>query len=273
MDDVIREFLLESHENLAQLDADLVALEQEPHERETLARVFRTLHTVKGTAGFLGFTNLQSVAHSAEHLLTRLRSGELTFNPNIADALLAGVDAIREMLSNVESLGVEGEGDYQDLIRWLQELQPPSKNPTESNVFMSAIVSVPQFPAPLPKISALESPEEPTSAKPITQITSSTVSDSSPSLTVRPTSSTNSTATRNSVLSDSAVRVDVHLLDRLMTIAEELVLARNQILQHTNEERFRDYHPLLASVQHLNRLTSDLQSNVMQTRMQPIASV
>ena len=99
MNEVIREFLLETHENLAQLDTDLMTLEKEPTERETLARAFRTLHTVKGTAGFIGLDKLQAVAHSAESLLSRLRAGELVFNREIATALLQVVDAIREVHS------------------------------------------------------------------------------------------------------------------------------------------------------------------------------
>ena len=80
MKEVIREFLIETHENLAQLDQDLVTLEKEPRDHETLARVFRTLHTVKGTAGFLGLEKLQAVAHAGENLLSRLREGELVFD-------------------------------------------------------------------------------------------------------------------------------------------------------------------------------------------------
>src|SRR4029077_12673015 len=95
MNDVIREFLLETQENLAQLDLDLVTLEKDPTERETLARVFRTLHTVKGTAGFLGLPKLPAVAHAAENLLSRLRAGELIFQGEIASTLLAVVDVVR----------------------------------------------------------------------------------------------------------------------------------------------------------------------------------
>src|SRR5580692_11739917 len=99
MNEVIREFLIETHENLAQLDLDLVALEKDPTERETLARVFRTLHTVKGTAGFLGLLKLQAVAHAGENLLSRLRAGEMRFNAQIASALLSVVDAVKRMLA------------------------------------------------------------------------------------------------------------------------------------------------------------------------------
>src|SRR5262249_12300866 len=103
MNDIVREFLLETHENLGQLDLDLVTLEKEPGERETLDRVFRTLHTVKGTAGFLGLPKLQAVTHAGESLLGRLRAGELTFGPDIATSLLGVVDAIRQMLAAIEA--------------------------------------------------------------------------------------------------------------------------------------------------------------------------
>src|SRR5262249_27934256 len=123
MNEVIREFLIETHENLAQLDLDLVTLEKAPAERETLARVFRTLHTVKGTAGFLGLQKLQAVAHAAENLLSRLRDGELVFNPEIASTLLSVVDAVRQMLDAVESAETDGDGDFTALIHTLERLR------------------------------------------------------------------------------------------------------------------------------------------------------
>src|SRR6478609_1410942 len=103
--EILREFLLETHENLALLDSDFITLEKNPTEKNTLAQVFRTLHSVKGTAGFMGLVKLQSVAHSAESLLSKLRAGEMRFNPTIATAMLRVVDAIREMLANIETSG------------------------------------------------------------------------------------------------------------------------------------------------------------------------
>ena len=85
VNDILREFLVETGENLAQLDLDLVTLEKEPGERETLARVFRTLHTVKGTAGFLGLVKLQAVAHAGENLLGRLRALVKDADPEIVE--------------------------------------------------------------------------------------------------------------------------------------------------------------------------------------------
>src|SRR5262245_4140924 len=111
MNEVVREFLLETHENLAQLDLDLVTLEKDPSERETLSRVFRTLHTIKGTAGFLGLPKLQAVAHASENLLSRLRDGTFSFDADIATSLLAAVDSIRKMLAALEATDTEGSGD------------------------------------------------------------------------------------------------------------------------------------------------------------------
>src|SRR5436190_14010975 len=122
MNEAVREFLIETHENLAQLELDLVTLERDPTERETLSRVFRTLHTVKGSAGFLGLQKLQAVAHAAESLLSRLRAGELLFNADIASAMLAVVDAVRQMLESVESAETDGDGDYSTLIQTLERL-------------------------------------------------------------------------------------------------------------------------------------------------------
>src|SRR4051812_4490649 len=122
MNDVVREFLLETNENLAQLDLDLVTLEKDPREKETLARVFRTLHTVKGTSGFLGLPKLEGVAHAAETLLSRLRAGERAFGPEIATALLGVVDAIRTILTGLETTDSEGPTEYGGLIQNLDRL-------------------------------------------------------------------------------------------------------------------------------------------------------
>src|ERR1051325_9826349 len=103
MDEVIRDFLVESYEGLDHLDNDLLALEQDPTDSETLKRIFRTTHTIKGTCGFFGFSKLESIAHVGESLLVLLRDKKLLLNPLIATGLLAMVDAFREILSKVET--------------------------------------------------------------------------------------------------------------------------------------------------------------------------
>ncbi|MBM4244778.1 MAG: hypothetical protein FJ148_13335, partial [Deltaproteobacteria bacterium] len=123
LDEVVREFLVESHEGLDQLDRDLVALEKDPASKDRLASIFRTIHTIKGTCGFLSFGKLEHVAHVGENLLSRLRDGRLTLNADITSTLLATVDAVRRILADIESTGSDGDDDYADLVARLSELQ------------------------------------------------------------------------------------------------------------------------------------------------------
>jgi len=118
-DEIVREFLVEGNENLDTLDRELIQLEKDPRNRATLASVFRTIHTIKGTCGFLGFTKLEAVAHVGENLLSRLRDGELVLNPEITTALLQMVDAVRQMLQSIEAIGNEGERDDDELMKML----------------------------------------------------------------------------------------------------------------------------------------------------------
>jgi len=123
--EIVKEFLVESYENLDRLDRDLIALEKDPGNPEILASVFRTIHTIKGTSGFLAFHQLGAVTHVGENLLARLRDGLLTLNAEITTALLAMVDAVRQMLGSIEATGVEGERNDQELIARLTRLLQP----------------------------------------------------------------------------------------------------------------------------------------------------
>lgn len=123
LDDIIKEFLVESYENLDQLDRDLVALEDAPDDRNRLSSVFRTIHTIKGTCGFLGFPILEHVTHVGESLLVKLRDGELRLNGESTNALLAMVDAVRTILANIEVNGTEGSDQYEGLVETLDQLR------------------------------------------------------------------------------------------------------------------------------------------------------
>ncbi|HXD86928.1 MAG TPA: Hpt domain-containing protein, partial [Urbifossiella sp.] len=195
MNDILREFLLETHENLSQLDLDLVTLEKEPGERETLARVFRTLHTVKGTAGFLGLTKLQGIAHAGENLLGRLRAGELPFTPETASALLGVVDAIRRILAALEAKdgNEEGSGDFTPVVRAVERL-------TAANA--KSAVATPRVPAAAPAVATLPPPV-------------SMAMPASPRSTEIPAAPAEA---RGAAVTDSSIRVDVGLLDKLMNL-------------------------------------------------------
>src|SRR3984885_4288493 len=123
MDDLIKEFLIESTENLDRLDSELVKLETDPSSQELLSSIFRTIHTIKGSCGFLGFSKLEKVAHVGESLLSRLRDGKLTLTPEFTSGLLAMVDAIRTMLGEIQSTEQDGNETYPDLIESLTKLQ------------------------------------------------------------------------------------------------------------------------------------------------------
>ncbi|GAA3185058.1 hypothetical protein GCM10010531_44090 [Blastococcus jejuensis] len=116
LDDIVEEFLVESHENLDQLDTDLVALEQEPNSRERLSSIFRTIHTIKGTSGFLAFNRLEEVTHVGENMLSRLRDGELELTPTRTSVLLQMVDTVRSLLTSIEASGGEGPVDVSGVV-------------------------------------------------------------------------------------------------------------------------------------------------------------
>ncbi len=122
MDEIVSEFLVESHENLDQLDRDLVELERNPGSRELLGSIFRTIHTIKGTSGFLAFGRLEAVTHVGENLLARLRDGKMTMTPGTTDVLLAMVDRVRDLLAAIEHDGTEGTVDVSEAVARITEV-------------------------------------------------------------------------------------------------------------------------------------------------------
>jgi len=133
-DEIVREFLLESYENLDQLDRDLVALEQEPDAHPLLQSIFRTIHTIKGTSGFLAFAKLEALTHAGEGLLARLRDGGLRLTQARTTALLELMDAVRGILASIESTGAEDDRDYSDLVAVLKTLQEPTSDADDTVV-------------------------------------------------------------------------------------------------------------------------------------------
>ena len=123
--DIIQEFLVESHENLDQLDRDLVSLEEEPQSRELVSRIFRTIHTIKGTSGFLAFTNLESVTHAGESLLSRLRDGTQPVTADTISTLLAMVDTVRALLTSIEESSGEGEIGIDNTVALINRQMEP----------------------------------------------------------------------------------------------------------------------------------------------------
>src|SRR5947209_9949805 len=159
LDDIIQEFLVESHENLDQLDRDLVSLEEQPQSRELVSRIFRTIHTIKGTSGFLAFTNLESVTHAGESLLSRLRDGTQPVTADTISTLLAMVDSVRSLLASIEESGGEGEIGIDAVVSMINRQMEPG------DATAAAATSAPRKRAPAkkraPKAAAAPAPAEP----------------------------------------------------------------------------------------------------------------
>ncbi|GGL47126.1 chemotaxis protein CheW [Planomonospora parontospora] len=271
--DIIQEFLVESHENLDQLDRDLVALEQDPGSREMLSSIFRTIHTIKGTSGFLAFHRLETLTHAGESLLSRLRDGAQRMNPASADALLAMVDTVRTLLGSIEENGGEGDVDVEPVIAMVaaciedpaapkpaQAAAPaPKAGPQPAEAAEVVESAEPAAPAQAPeKAEAAEAP----AAETVEAVEAVPVRAAKGQAPDEPTGQNNKRS-----IADSSIRVDVDLLDTLMRLVGELVLTRNQIVRGVSE--ISD-PALVRTTQRLNLITSELQESVMKTRMQPI---
>lgn len=267
MDDIVKEFLIESNENLDRLDRNLVELEKSPRDQELLADIFRTIHSIKGTTGFLGFHHLESVAHAGENLLSRLRDGLLELNPQITSGLLAMVDAIREMLKLIESTEADGDNNYTELIANINALMGDSAKAAANAAPMPPKVVEPQPAAP-PVAAAQEvSVEEHPQAEAELKVRSG---EDRRKQDIPVDVERRSGKDRRENSADSNIRVDVSLLERLMDLVGELVLTRNQIVQFAAAQRDSSF---VGASQKLNLVTSDMREIIMKTRLQPIQNV
>ena len=248
--ETIREFLVESYENLSRLDQDLVELEKHPQDADLLGNIFRTIHTIKGACGFLAFSVLEAITHQAETLLSQLRSGQRELTPALVSLILETVDATRKVLEAIESSGKEGPQRFADLTERLR---------------VAAELSVVAGDQPA-LIAVAESPIGKSSSDP----PEGGRREEGGEKRDRRKGDRRDDVTRPSAAADSNIRVGVDMLDKLMDLVGELVLTRNQILQFNLE---REDPALNATSQRLNLITTELQAGVMKTRMQPIGVV
>jgi two-component system chemotaxis sensor kinase CheA len=306
---LIKELLIEGFDGLEKFDQQLVALEEGTADDNTLNTIFRVIHTIKGTAGCIGLQKIASVAHVGENLLSLLRDGDLDTSADLIDALLQYSDALKEMLHTLEATGDQGDKDYSGLLGTLQGLQggadahgdhgaaakaAPTATPTSTPPAKPAPTA-----APAPAASAepeaswgifAEETDAATTAKDeaanaqgwglFTEEGEAPAAAAKPAAGQRQAAATPAPAHEKSgaaagahgSVSETAIRVDVGQLDRLMNLVGELVLARNQIVQFSAHSPGAE--PALAQAsQRLNIITTELQESVMKTRMQPIENV
>jgi two-component system chemotaxis sensor kinase CheA len=266
MDELTREFLIESQEGLDRMERCLTDLEQRPQDAGLIGEIFRSVHTIKGTTGFLGFKRLEKLAHAGENLLGLLREGKLTADRTTITGLLQLLDGLRSILKTIEAESNEGKGDEDVLIGWLEELQLPAtaqpEDPAHAVAGAHAEPSPPAGAAPPPLISG-PSFAEPSAPIPVPAPATASgfkAPAEAESDAVRPRS--------QGAAAESTLRVDVTLLNRMMNLVGELVLTRNQVLQATAA----DPGMTLLS-RRLDMVTADLRESVMKARMQPVSNI
>jgi two-component system, chemotaxis family, sensor kinase CheA len=254
MDELTREFLIESQEGLDRMERCLTELETRPGDTGLLADIFRSVHTIKGTTGFLGFTRLEKLAHAGENLLTQLRDGKLAADGDVITGLLQLMDGLRSILKIIESGGNEGEGADQELIARLKELQMPAE--LRVPVAVQTVAAESETPAPpvpgeaFPLVALPHDGEDRPAEK---------------SPAARPDARAPQSA---ATASESTLRVDITLLNRMMNLVGELVLTRNQVLQATSSD------PRMTMLsRRLDMVTADLREAVMKARMQPVSNI
>jgi len=304
MDDLLSDFLTETTESLGEADVALVRLERTPDDAATLGLIFRLVHTIKGTCGFLGLPRLERAAHSAENVLGKVRDGVLAVTPDVITQVLAGVDRIKLIVAGLAATEAEPVGDDTALIAALdrvasgQSAAPvpaaPEPTPNALQEIAPSTIFAGLPPIELPAEHVEQSPAEPVLAAPtpvvpapvvpapvvpapvvLAPVTPSPISQTPIAKTVAapvaaaPTEPAPAdTATADTSLAQQTIRVTVDVLEDLMTLVSELVLTRNQLLQLA---RTQENGTFAVPLQRLSHITSDLQEGVMKTRMQPTA--
>ena len=295
MDDLLREFLVESAEHLDTVDAELVRFEQDPNNQQILRNIFRLVHTIKGTCGFLGLPRLEALAHAAETLMGRFRDGYPVSGSSVT-LILATLDRLKAILGDLEATGSEPAGADSDLIDALELMaseEAPAVAPTVAaapppptlppmverelkpgevsledleRAFLEApgpddFASEPAAPAAVAKIESAAEPAEsayepePAAAR-----------HAAPAPAAAPVSEGGEGAVAAKV---QTIRVNVDTIEHLMTMVSELVLTRNQLLEIARRHEDSGYK---VPLQRLSHVTAELQEGVMKTRMQPIGN-
>lgn len=290
--EVVKDFLVESQESLDTIDQDLMFMESNPGDKEKIGSVFRSIHSIKGACGFLGFTKLEKVSHSGENVLSKIRDGHLSLTKPVMEALLKMIDAVRKILVELESTEEEGNEDFSPLVATLAAITASAQaggngatiatdgtadwqkgNPTEPNSTtikkdkpLGEILVETGNIEPMQLVDALKEQldGDPRRVGEILVEQGAVKQEQ-----VKEALDNQKTSAKGPSLAEQNIRVDVGLLDKLMNQMGELVLSRNQLLQIAGTAQNSS---LIAATQKLNRITSELQEGLMMTRMQQVIS-
>ncbi len=272
-DTLVQEFLIESEELLQHMDQDMVTLETTPNDADLLNRIFRALHTIKGTSGFLGFEPVVRLSHRAEDVLNNLRKGEIRLTRRMIDALLGARDFLGQMLGDIRN-GQLGQYAIDDLVGELEAVQKPEKAPPLGDLLIAEQVIKPEeVKEALAEQAA--APEHPKFGEVLVDKGLATPTEVGNALVRQKQIA----ETSGESASAQTMRVDVRKLDELINLIGELVLERNRLIQLSRDvtnakisgEALDSAFSL--STARLSFLTEELQVAGLRTRMVPIETV
>ncbi|MBO0346886.1 hybrid sensor histidine kinase/response regulator [Roseibium sp. CAU 1637] len=287
MDDLLREFITETNESLDVVDVELVKFEQEPNNATILNNIFRLVHTIKGTCGFLGLPRLEGIAHAAETLMGKFREG-VPVTPDAVSLILSSIDRIKDIINELEQLeGEEPAGDDSDLIAELVLMSTSADAPAPVEEVVEEVAEPEPERALRPGEVSLDELErafretevEVETAEP--EIVEAPVAQPEPAVAAAPAKEASkpveaaqpekaeASEKKSPSVSNQSIRVAVDTLEHLMTMVSELVLTRNQLLEIVRRHEDSEFK---VPLQRLSNVTAELQEGVMATRMQPIGN-
>jgi two-component system chemotaxis sensor kinase CheA len=257
IEEITAEFIAEAEETLDSVDPLFVELEAKGQDKEILNQLFRSVHTIKGAAGFLGFQSMVDVAHNAESIMKRLRDGEMAITRPLIDVILKSVDMLRLLLRHIR----DKDGIQENVAPLVKELAAmlatggTAPAPASEAVAKSALVSQ--------------------AAAVVADGTHEEAEHSADKKDEHPQQSEQGGEKKESL---QTLRVEVGKIDKVMDLTGEVVLVRNRLLNIMNrlDQKYaddREVENLNEAVSFLDLITSDMQLGVMRMRMQPIAKV
>jgi len=276
--EILNEFLIESFDNLSTIAEEVTEYEKNPGDTELLNGIYRKVHTLKGSASFLKFEKLQKINHSSENILDLLRSNSIRISSDIIDILLESFDCCIDILKFIENNGRENDVDYSQVQNKLLAVleiaaDPDGKLVGEGYKIHAEIFNTEEHlnkqPSPTEVVNKEVCAEPSLENNIVTTKEDKMMKTKIEETKSKPTSGEKSNP-KNKTISDTVIRVNVKLLDKIMNVVGELVLNRNQILQYANNKASRE---LTLLSQQLNTITTELQTDIMTTRMQPVGSV
>jgi two-component system chemotaxis sensor kinase CheA len=272
MREIVNDFIQETEELLSGLDQDLVELEKTPDDPDLLNKIFRSVHTIKGAAGFLGFSQMVELVHHTEDVLNKLRHGELKVNPKINDAILKSVDIIKLLLNDIKNNDIKDidlSGILGELTGILSGKGAEAVKEEAAPKKLGEILVEEKVVTEEQLEEALESQVPPKLGEVLVEKKFATEDQVQKALNKQGAAAQPA---------EQTIRVDINRLDNVMNLVGEMVLGRNRLLQLISklESQYEDNETigiLNETASHINLITTDLQLAVMKTRMQPIKKV